>query len=219
MVVEFFSPNIAKPFHAGHLWSTIIRDFLSNLYESAGCDILRLNYLGDWEKQYRLLALSYEQYGDKKTLEANLISQLFDLYVKINEKLSKEKEQIKAMEANGKDASEFKNNGLDEQACRYFKTMYDNDIKAIAMWKMFSELSVEQYTKSYVRLNIYFDEYWGESKVKSERMEAAEKQIIEINLIEDSKGAKIVNFTKHIPKKAGKGLNKALIRKRDGTGP
>lgn len=79
------------------------------------------------------------------------------------------------------------------------------------------ELSVERSTKSYVRLNIHFDEYLGEIKVKPKRVEAAEKQMSESNLIEDSEGAKIVDFTKHVPGKGGKGLNKALIRKRDGT--
>ncbi|MCJ1347432.1 hypothetical protein MMC31_005657 [Peltigera leucophlebia] len=217
MVVEFSSPNIAKPFHAGHLRSTIIGGFLSNLYEGAGWDVLRLNYLGDWGKQYGLLALGYERYGDEKALEANPIGHLFDLYVKINGELSKEKEEIKAMEANGKDATELKNNGLDEQARRYFKAMCDNDTRAIALWQRFRELSVERYAKSYVRLNIHFDEYLGESKVKPESMEAAEKLMFESNLIEDSEGAKIVDFTKHVPGKEGKGLNKALIRKRDGT--
>lgn len=217
MVVEFSSPNIAKPFHAGHLRSTIIGGFLSNLYEGAGWDVLRLNYLGDWGKQYGLLALGYERYGDEKALVANPIGHLFDLYVKINGELSKEKENIKAIEANGKDATELKNNGLDEQARRYFKAMCDNDTRAIALWQRFRELSVERYAKSYVRLNIHFDEYLGESKVKPESMEAAEKQMFESNLIEDSEGAKIVDFTKHVPGKEGKGLNKALIRKRDGT--
>lgn len=176
-----------------------------------------MNYLGDWGKQYGLLALGYERYGDEKALEANPIGHLFDLYVKINGELSKEKEQIKAMEANGNDATELKNNGLDEQARRYFKAMCDNDTRAIALWKRFRELSVERYAESYVRLNIHFDEYLGESKVKPESMKAAEKLIFENNLIEDSEGAKIVDFTKHVPGKEGKGLNKALIRKRDGT--
>lgn len=126
-------------------------------------------------KQYGLLALGYERYGDEKALEANPISHLFDLYVKINGELSKEMDQIKAMEANGKDATELKNNGLDEQARRYFKAMCNNDTRAIALWKSFRELSVERYAKSYVRLNIHFDEYLGESQVKPESMEAAEK--------------------------------------------
>lgn len=148
-----------------------------------------------------MLALGYERYGDEKTLEANPVGHLFDLYVKINGELSEEKEQIKAMEANGKDATELKNNGLDEQARRYFKAMCDNDTRAIALWRRFRELSVERYAKSYVSLNIHFDEYLGESQVKSQSMEAAEEHMFESNLIEDSEGAKIVDFTKHVPGK------------------
>jgi arginyl-tRNA synthetase len=116
-----------------------------------------------------------------------------------------------------KDAPEMKANSLGEQARRYFKAMCDNDRTAIALWQRCRELSVERYVKSYARLNIHFDEYLGESQVKPESMEAAEKQMFASNLIEDSEGAKIVDFTKHVPGKEGKWLNKALIRKRNGT--
>ncbi|KAH0070618.1 arginyl-tRNA synthetase, partial [Aureobasidium melanogenum] len=73
MIVEFSSPNIAKPFHAGHLRSTIIGGFLSNLYEAAGWDVTRMNYLGDWGKQYGVLAIGFEKFGSDEALEANPI--------------------------------------------------------------------------------------------------------------------------------------------------
>jgi arginyl-tRNA synthetase len=73
IVIEFSSPNIAKPFHPGHLRSTVVRDFLANLYKSAGWDVVRLNYLDDWGNQYGLLALSFKTYGDEKELEKNPI--------------------------------------------------------------------------------------------------------------------------------------------------
>lgn len=127
------------------------------------------------------------------------------LYVKINKELSDEKEKLKAMEANGEDASELKNNSLDEQARRYFKALCDDDTGAMALWRRFRELSVERYAKSYARLNIHFDEYLGESQVRPQSMEAAEKQMLERSLIEDSEGAKIVDFTKQVPGKEGQG--------------
>ena len=83
IIVEFSSPNIAKPFHAGHLRSTIIGGFLSNLYDLAGWDVVRINYLGDWGKQYGLLALAFERYGDEEALAKDPINHLYELYVKI----------------------------------------------------------------------------------------------------------------------------------------
>ena len=190
---------------------------MGNLYESAGYNVTRVNYLGDWGKQYGLLALSYERYGDEKALEENPIGHLYDLYVKINKELSAEREEIKALEANGQDASKLKSNGLDEQARRYFKAMCDNDQKALGIWKKFRDLSITRYEQAYARLNIHFDDYLGESKVKPESMEVAEKKMAEAGLTEESEGALVIKYEKHVPGKAGKGLGTALIRKRDGT--
>ena len=94
-------------FHAGHLRSTIIGGFLSNLYAAAGWDVIKLNYLGDWGKQCGLLALGFEMYGNEKALEEDPIQHLFELYAKINQKLEEEKESIKELEAASKDASEL----------------------------------------------------------------------------------------------------------------
>ena len=217
ILIEFSSPNIAKPFHAGHLRSTIIGGFLSNLYAGAGYEVVKLNYLGDWGKQYGLLALGYERYGDEKALEENPIGHLFDLYVKINKELESEKKEITALEEAGKDASELKEKGLDEQARKYFKAMCENDEKALATWKRFRDLSIVRYEQAYARLNITFDEYLGESKVQDASMRHVEAQMEKAGLVEDSQGAKIINFEKHVPGKPGKGLGKALVRKRDGT--
>jgi arginyl-tRNA synthetase len=216
-VIEFSSPNIAKPFHQGHLRSTIIGGFLSNLYEGAGWDVVRLNYLGDWGKQYGLLALGFELFGDEKALEADPISHLYEIYVKVNKELATERDEIKRLEDAGEDTSKLKTEGLDEQARRYFKAMCDNDRKAIEMWKKFRELSITRYEKSYARLNIHFNEYAGESKVQEESMTTVEKQMAESGLTEPSEGATIVDFTKHVPGRVGKGLGKALVRKKDGT--
>lgn len=190
---------------------------MSNLYEGVGWDVVRLNYLGDWGKQYGLLALAFERYGDEAALEADPINHLYKLYVEINNELAKEKDKIKRLEEAGEDASKIKGEGLDEQARRYFKAMCDNDTKAIQTWKRFRELSITRYEKAYARLNIRFDEYSGESKVKPESMADVEKQLEEKGLSEPSDGATIIDFTKHVPGKAGKSLGKALLRKRDGT--
>lgn len=217
IVIEFSSPNVAKPFHQGHLRSTIIGGFLGNLFQTAGWDVVRLNYLGDWGKQYGLLALGFEMFGDEKELEADPINHLFQVYVKINQKLAAEKDAIKDLEAAGKDATDLKQSGLDEKARQYFKAMCDQDPKAIAMWTRFRNLSIKRYKEVYARLNIHFDEYSGESQVTEESMKDVETELSDKGLASESDGATIVDFTKHVPGKPGKTLGVALIRKQDGT--
>ncbi|KFY69895.1 hypothetical protein V499_09647 [Pseudogymnoascus sp. VKM F-103] len=219
IIVEFSSPNIAKPFHAGHLRSTIIGGFLSNLYESAGWDVVRINYLGDWGKQYGLLALGFEKYGNEEALKADPINHLYEIYVKINTDMTKEKDEIKALEEAGNkdEAQKIKDTGIDEQARKYFKAMTDNDEKAIAQWARFRELSIKRYKETYARLNIHFDDYSGESQVKEERMAQTGKKMEEMGIAEESEGAVIVDFAKHVPGKAGKALERPVIKKKDGT--
>lgn len=217
IIVEFSSPNIAKPFHAGHLRSTIIGGFLSNLYEGAGWEVIRMNYLGDWGKQYGLLALGYEKYGNEEALLADPINHLFEIYVKINQDKSAEADQIKALEAEGKDATQLKEEGVDERARKYFKSMTENDEKAIALWARFRELSIKRYRETYARLNIHFDDYSGESTVSNDRMMVTGKRMEDMGIAEESQGAMIIDFTKHVPGKPGKGLGKAIVKRKDGT--
>jgi arginyl-tRNA synthetase len=217
IVIEFSSPNIAKPFHAGHLRSTIIGGFLGNLHEAAGWDVVRMNYVGDWGKQYGLLALGYQMFGDEKELELDPINHLFQVYVKINQKLAAEKDEIKTLEAAGKDSSDLKQKGLDEQARKYFKAMCEHEPKAIEMWTRFRNLSIKKYKEAYARLNIHFDEYSGESQVTEESMKEVEQQLTDKKLLSESEGATVVDFTQHVAGKAGKTLGVALIRKQDGT--
>lgn len=219
IIVEFSSPNIAKPFHAGHLRSTIIGGFISNLYAGAGWDVVRINYLGDWGKQYGLLALGYEKYGNEEALTADPINHLFELYVKINNDLSAEKEEIKKFEEAGEKekAQHIKDEGLDEQARRYFKAMTDGDEKGLAQWKRFRELSIKKYMNTYARLNIHFDDYSGESQVRQENMDKSAQIMEDKGVSEESEGAIIVDFSKHVPGKAGKSLERPVIKKKDGT--
>lgn len=83
-VIEFSSPNIAKPFHAGHLRSTIIGNFVKNILAANGSSTLSMNYLGDWGKQYGLLAIGFEKYGSEAELKEDPIKHLYEVYVKIN---------------------------------------------------------------------------------------------------------------------------------------
>lgn len=217
IIVEFSSPNIAKPFHAGHLRSTIIGGFLANLYEGAGWDVIRMNYLGDWGKQYGLLALAFGKYGDDEALQKDPINHLFQLYVRINSEMTAEKEAIEERKKAGEDVTELEAKSLDEEARRYFKKMTDRDEAALAQWKRFRDLSIVRYKDTYARLNIHFDEYSGESRVSETEMDKVGKEMEEKGICQEDKGAMLVDFQKLIPGKEGKRLEKPLVRKRDGT--
>ncbi|KAK8048126.1 Arginine--tRNA ligase [Apiospora phragmitis] len=212
-------PNIAKPFHAGHLRSTIIGGFLANLYEAAGWDVVRINYLGDWGKQYGLLALGFEKYGNEEELTKDPINHLFQVYVKINVDIKAEQDKAEELEKEGKaeEAQKIRDEGLDEQARRYFKLMTESDEKALALWKRFRDLSITRYKQTYARLNIHFDDYSGESQVPESDMEEAANKMREMGLTEEDKGAQLIDFSKHVPGKQGKSLGKVILRKKDGT--
>ncbi|KAF2748083.1 arginyl-tRNA synthetase [Sporormia fimetaria CBS 119925] len=226
VIVEFSSPNIAKPFHAGHLRSTIIGGFLGNLYEGAGWEVIRMNYLGDWGKQYGVLAVGFDKFGSEAELEQNPIGHLYDVYVKISKISHDEGEAAKALKAEiaklkeeGKDASaqeaelkKIEEEGVDQQARNYFKRMVDGEPTALGIWKKFRDLSIVKYKETYARLNIRYDEYSGESQVKDESMDEAARIMQEKGVSEDSEGAVIVDLTKYSKK-----LGKAIIKKKDGT--
>ena len=229
-LVEFSSPNIAKPFHAGHLRSTIIGGFLANLYEAAGWDVLRVNYLGDWGRQFGLLVNAFELYGDEAKLEKDPIGHLYDVYVEINKVSKPEEDEIKAKKeelqivaAGNKDTTELVQEIADleakstnEKARQFFKKLENGDKDARAIWARFRNLSIERYEKTYARLNIHYDHYLGESQVEMERMNRIVDELKESGLSEDSNGAVIVDLTKNKDPKIKK-LGKALVKKTDGS--
>ncbi|KAI8390100.1 hypothetical protein BD560DRAFT_379914 [Blakeslea trispora] len=148
VVIDYSSPNIAKPFHAGHLRSTILGSFVQKIHEALGYRVIGINYLGDWGKQYGLLAVGFQKYGDEVKLKSDPIHHLYEVYVKIN--------------ADAKiDAH------VDKLANEYFKRMEQGDPETIEQWKRFRDLSIESYADIYKRLNIKFDVYSGESQVNS----------------------------------------------------
>lgn len=201
VVVEFSSPNIAKPFHAGHLRSTIIGGYIANLNEKMGAEVRRINYLGDWGKQFGLLAVAFHRWGDAQKLKEDPINHMFDLYVRIN----KLKEDEAA--ANPEGVSE-----TDNEAREYFRRMEDGDESALALWKDLRESSIEKYKTTYKRLNIEYDEYSGESQVSQDEMRKVIDQLIEQGVTFEDRGALLVPLQNYSKK-----LGKCLIRKSDGT--
>lgn len=200
VVIEFSSPNIAKPFHAGHLRSTIIGGFLANLYEKLGWDVVRLNYLGDWGKQFGVLAVGFERYGDEEALRKDPIKHLYDVYVRVNQDITAEGDSLSEEES------------TDGQARAYFKKMENGDEKALQIWKRFRDLSIEKYIDTYARLNIHYDSYSGESQASKASMDKALQMFEEKGLTHEDRGATLIDLTKF-----NKKLGKTIVKKSDGT--
>ncbi|KAI9199732.1 uncharacterized protein BJ171DRAFT_585020 [Polychytrium aggregatum] len=190
-IVEFSSPNIAKPFHAGHLRSTIIGNFVNRVLKANGWATVALNYLGDWGKQYGLLAIGFSRYGSEEELEKDPIRHLFNVYVKINN-------------------DKAENPSIDDEARAYFRKMEEGDEEALGLWQKFRDLSIVKYKDIYERLNVTFDVYSGESQYSAQQMESVVNELRDLGLLVPSEGAHIVDLKEH-------GLGAALITKTDGS--
>eukprot|EP00123_Amoebidium_parasiticum_P010766 comp20304_c0_seq1/m.25512 comp20304_c0_seq1/g.25512 ORF comp20304_c0_seq1/g.25512 comp20304_c0_seq1/m.25512 type:complete len:573 (-) comp20304_c0_seq1:7-1725(-) len=191
VVVDFSSPNIAKPFHAGHLRSTIIGNFVCNISRTQGYRSVGINYLGDWGKQYGLLALGYSQFGDETKLQTEPIRHLFDVYVKVNQRARDDE-------------------SIHDAARQYFKRMEDGDEDALRLWRQFRELSIGEYEKMYQRLNVRFDAYEGESLVGAD-VPGVIESLRSNNLLRiDQGGSEVADLT-------DQKLDVAVIKKKDGT--
>ncbi|KAH7345303.1 arginyl-tRNA synthetase [Rhizoctonia solani] len=190
-IIEYSSPNIAKQFHVGNLRSTIIGGFLTNVYKANGWDVLGMNYLGDWGKQFGMIAVGFAKYGSEEALARDAIKHLYEVYVKINA-----------------DANE--DESVHDAARAYFKRMEDGDESALQNWRRWRDLSIEKYKEEYARLNIAFDVYSGESQVRADTLKTALDKLKEMGLVSESKGAQVIDLEKFK-------LGKAVIQKQDGT--
>ncbi|XP_041043162.1 probable arginine--tRNA ligase, mitochondrial [Carcharodon carcharias] len=152
VIVEFSSPNIAKKFHAGHLRSTIIGNFIANLKQALGNDVIRINYLGDWGMQFGLLGAGFQLFGSEVKLKANPLQHLFEVYVEAN-KMAENNEDIQ------------------KAAQVFFKKLEGGDKHTLSLWEQFRSISIEEYEKIYQRLGVHFDEYSGESLYQDKAQE------------------------------------------------
>ena len=198
VVLDYSSPNVAKPFHIGHLGTTVIGHALKKLHEFAGYKCVGINYLGDWGTQFGKLIVAYKLWGDKKQIEDGGIDKLVELYVRINN-------TIKGDEDNGIPAR----NDLADQARAEFHKMEIGDEENIALWKWFVEISLAEYEKTYKQLGIEFDSYKGES-FYTDKMPAQVEKLREMGLMKIDDGASIVDLDEY-------GMPPCLILKRDGS--
>lgn len=190
VTLDMSSPNIAKPFSVGHLRSTVIADALGHIYSKLGYKAIRINHLGDWGKQFGMLIVAYKLWGDKEAIEANPIDELLKLYVRIN-------------------AEADENPELDEQARQWFKKLEDGDQEAWKLWQWFRDESLVEFNRIYDKLDVSFDYFHGEA-FYNDKMDEGIQILEDKNLLQESKGAQIVNLEKY-------DLPPALIKKSDGA--
>uniref|UniRef100_A0A8C8G8D0 Probable arginine--tRNA ligase, mitochondrial n=1 Tax=Oncorhynchus tshawytscha TaxID=74940 RepID=A0A8C8G8D0_ONCTS len=190
---SYSSPNIAKKFHAGHLRSTIIGNFIANLKESLGNNVIRVNYLGDWGMQFGLLGAGFQLFGCQEKLKKNPLQHLFDVYVQVNK--------------------EAENNEVIGQAAReFFRRLEQQEHQALLLWKQFREITVEEYQQVYKRLGVHFDIYSGESFHQQQAQEVVQQLQRRGLLKTTEKGTGVVDLSS-----AGDMSSYSTVLRSDGT--
>ena len=174
IVIDYSSPNIAKPFHVGHLRSTVIGSALYKIFEKMGYECVGVNHLGDWGTQFGKLIEAYKLWGSKEEVEEKGISELTRIYVKFHEEAEKDP-------------------SLDDRARAWFVKMQDGDEEAITLWKWFYDISIKEFERVYEKLGVKFDHYTGES-FYNDKMAAIVDELKEKKLLTESNGAMIVDL-------------------------
>ncbi len=190
VVLDYSSPNVAKPFHIGHLGTTVIGHSLKKLHEFCGYTCVGINYLGDWGTQFGKMICAFRHWGDKAAVEAGGCDELVKLYVRFH-------------------AEAEANPALNDEARAEFHKLEQKDPDNIALWQWFVQISLEEYKKTYDLLGIEFDSYLGES-FYSDKMQEQIDILRDKGLLKLDDGASIVDLEAyHMPP--------CLILKRDGS--
>ncbi len=190
VIVEFSSPNIAKPFHVGHLCSTAIGNSLYKILSFAGYNTIGINHLGDWGTQFGKLIVAYERWIDEEALEKEPIKELLRIYVKFHDEAEKDP-------------------SLEDLARQHFKNLEDGCEKEVQLWQKIKDVSLVEFNKVYDLLNIKFDSLAGES-FYSDKMGAVVSEIKDKNLLMESKGALVVDLEEY-------NIPPCMIMKSDGA--
>lgn len=190
ITIDFSSPNIAKPFHVGHLFSTAIGNSLYRILSFEGYNCIGINHLGDWGTQFGKLICAYKRWCDKENLEKEPIKELLRIYVKFHDEADKD-------------------SAIEDEARMYFKKLEDGEKEEIELWKKFRELSLKEFQKVYDLLNVKFDSYAGES-FYNDKMDAVVEEIDKKGLLVDSNGARVVMLDEF-------NMPPCIIKKSDGA--
>ena len=190
VVLDYSSPNVAKPFHIGHLGTTVIGHSLKKLHEFVGYDCVGINYLGDWGTQFGKMIVAFKKWGNRDEINAGGIDKLVELYVKFHQAAEED-------------------NALNDEARAEFHKLELGDEEDIALWKWFIDISIAEYKKTYGQLGIEFDSYKGES-FYTDKMPAQVQKLRDMGLLKIDDGASIVDLEEY-------NMPPCLILKRDGS--
>ncbi len=190
VVLDYSSPNTAKPFHIGHLGTTVIGHSLKLLHEFAGYKCVGINHLGDWGTQFGKLIVAYRKWGSVEAVEKNEIDELVALYVRFHE------------EAEADPA-------LNDLARAEFTKLEHGDEDNLKLWRWFIDISIKEYKKTYKQLGIEFDSYNGES-FYTDKMPEQIELMKEQDLLKIDDGASVVDLQEW-------NMPPCLILKRDGS--
>ena len=190
VIVEYSSPNIAKPFHVGHAFTTILGNSIANIYTKLGYNVIRFNHLGDYGTQFGKLITAYRLWGDEAAMESDAITELTRIYVKFHDEAKKDP-------------------SLEDTARDNFRKLEEGCEEEVALWKRFRELSLAVFEKTYQRMGVKFDNYNGESFYSS-RIPAVVDLLRDKGLLTESEGAQVVMLE-------DEGLPPCIILKSDGT--
>ena len=190
VVLDYSSPNVAKPFHIGHLGTTVIGHSLKLLHEFAGYKCVGINHLGDWGTQFGKLITAYKRWGNKDEVENGGIDELVRLYVLFHTEAEKDE-------------------ALNDEARKEFSKLENNDEENLSLWRWFIDISIAEYKKTYRLLNIEFDSYNGES-FYTDKMPAQIQVMKDKELLTIDDGASVVNLEEW-------NMPPCLILKRDGS--
>jgi arginyl-tRNA synthetase len=191
IVVEYSSPNIAKPFHVGHLFTTAIGNALYKILAFEGYNCVRVNHLGDWGTQFGKLISAYKKgWADEEKLEQEPINELLKIYVKFHDEAELHPE-------------------LEDEARMFFKRLEDGEKEEVALWTKFKDLSLKEFSKVYELLNVEFDSYAGES-FYGDKMDSVVEEIENKGLLVESNGAKVVMLDEF-------NMPPCIIKKADGA--
>lgn len=190
VIVEFSSPNIAKPFHIGHIRSTVIGNSLSKIYDALGYDVFKINHLGDYGTQFGKMICAYRRWGNREDVINSPIKTLLGYYTKFHVEVEEHPE-------------------LEDEARAIFTKLEQGSKEEVELWQWFREESLKEFQRVYDMLGIEFDSYNGES-FYSDKMPRFEKELSDKGLLQESKGAQVVDLEEYK-------LGTALIKKSDGS--